>query len=166
LDCSSIGVDVRYGHHGNGPRRFLQSLPIQEDSPTVYLSVNQGVTTARQLYRRNPKRALQSHASDLVKRLGYLPRPFIPGKITLEVSNQSSLGADYESGNICSCRYASGKIPGSDILLGHLNQLLDVYRSSVDQELTVSKPVDPEEKAHFEDPGKLRLHKRIERNRS
>jgi 5-methylcytosine-specific restriction protein A len=43
---------------------------------------------------------------------------------------------------------------------------LGIYRNLVDQELTISEPLELEELTHFEDPSKFRLHKRIERNQT
>lgn len=77
------------------------------------------------------------------------------------MSLADSLSAYYEAGNICACKYDSGAVPTSEILLIHLNQILDIYRSLVDQELTIAEPLEPEEEAHFEDPSKFRLHKRV-----
>ena len=136
---------------------------FREDSRGVYLSLK-GVTTARQLYRKDAKRSLRARAADFLGRISKLPPPFLAGEITLNVSELDSLGAYYEAGNICACKYDSGEIPASEILLSHLNQILDVYRNLVDQELTISEPLEPEEEAHFEDPSKFRLHKRVERN--
>jgi 5-methylcytosine-specific restriction protein A len=49
---------------------------FREDSKSVYLSLNQGVTTARHLYRKDAKQSLRARVADFPGRVNKLPQPF------------------------------------------------------------------------------------------
>jgi len=78
---------------------------VKEDFSGVYLSLNQGVTTIRQVYGSGAKDALSARASDYVSRLGQVDKSLILGSIDLKVSSSDSLGAFYEQGSICAKYY-------------------------------------------------------------
>ena len=69
---------------------------VKEDFSGIYLSLNQGVTTIRQVYGSDAKDALSARASDYIARLGQVDKSLVVGSIDLKVSSASSLGAYYE----------------------------------------------------------------------
>ena len=75
---------------------------VKEDFTGIYLSLNQGVTTIKEQYGADAKKALSVRASDYLARIGSVGDSLICGPIDLEVHTQSGLGAHYEQGAICS----------------------------------------------------------------
>ena len=139
----------------------------KEDFTGVYLTLNQGVTTIRNLYGADAKAALSTRASDYLARLGKLSTSYILGPIDLHAS-ANSLGALYEKGSICAKFYSKGDIPADDLLEKDLKELMSFYLSLATKELlpsAVSTDEDDEEDFGEEDLRTLREHKRIERNR-
>lgn len=138
---------------------------VKEDFSGVYLSLNQGVTTVRERYGSDAKRALRTRADDFAARLGKLPKGFSSGKIDLATESGSSLGAFYEGGSICSLYYGKHEFPSDEQLGADLKILLDAYAVLVDAVLPSSKSIEREDdETDFEDLTKIRIHKRIERN--
>jgi len=140
---------------------------VQEDFSGIYLSLNQGVTTLKEQYGADAKKALRGRASDYLARLGVIPEDLISGPIDLQVSSQSSLGALYEQGAICSKYYKQGAIPNDEVLAEDLNRFLDNYFNLVSRETVLfdqSQKEQDEVDLEWEDLRILRVHKRIERN--
>ena len=140
---------------------------VQEDFSGIYLSLNQGVTTLKEQYGADAKKALRGRASDYLARLGVIPEDLISGPIDLQVSSQSSLGALYEQGAICSKYYKQGAIPNDEALAEDLNRFLDNYFNLVSRETVLfdqSQKEQDEVDLEWEDLRILRVHKRIERN--
>ena len=141
---------------------------VKEDFSGVYLSLNQGVTTIRQVYGSDAKYALSARASDYLARLGQINKSLIIGTIDLKVSSSSSLGAYYEQGSICAKYYKCGEIPNDEILGNDLKEFLRMYLVLATKELVPASTrteEDDESGLNTEDLTKLREHKRIERNR-
>jgi len=141
---------------------------VKEDFSGVYLSLNQGVTTIRRVYRSDAKDALSARASDYIARLGQIDKSLIVGPINLTVSSTSSLGAYYEQGSICAKYYKRGEIPNDEILGSDLKELLKLYLLLAAKDLipaSASSEEDDESGLNTEDLTNLREHKRIERNR-
>lgn len=138
---------------------------VKEDFSGIFLSLNQGVTTIRERYHSDAKRALRARAKDFEARLGVIPEEFKFGKIDLAVESTSSLGADYEVGAICSKFYDGRRIPNDETLWNDLDQILDLYLLLVERDAPPSRAIEREDdEEHFEDTTKIRIHKRIERN--
>ncbi len=140
---------------------------VQEDFSGIYLSLNQGVTTLKEQYGADAKKALRGRASDYLARLGVIPEDLISGPTDLQVSSQSSLGALYEQGAICSKYYKQGAIPNDEVLAEDLNRFLDNYFNLVSRETVLfdqSQKEQDEVDLEWEDLRILRVHKRIERN--
>lgn len=141
---------------------------VREDFSGAYLSLNQGVTTVRNVYGADAKVALAARAADYIARLGSGPPSTVTGPIDLAAKNASSLGAFYEAGAICSKYYERGRIPNDDDLGADLHQFIDLYFRLVTKDLTpTSSSADEDDEVGLEqeDLTKLREHKRIERNR-
>lgn len=141
---------------------------VKEDFSGVYLSLNQGVTTVRQLYGSDAKVALRARASDYIARLGKISNEFISGPIDLSVKKPSDLGAFYEAGAICSKFYKRGNIPDDKTLENDLRELVNYYFRLVIKDLSPASSIaieDDEQNLNQEDLTKIREHKRIERNR-
>ena len=83
---------------------------FRSDLSGVYLSLNQGVTSIRDVYGADAKKSLIVRAADYRARLGSLPKSFEPSKISLNVPS-NSLGAFYEAGNICAAFYSAEALP-------------------------------------------------------
>ena len=140
---------------------------VQEDFSGIYLSLNQGVTTLKEQYGADAKKALRGRASDYLAPLGVIPEDLISGPIDLQVSSQSSLGALYEQGAICSKYYKQGAIPNDEVLAEDLNRFLDNYFNLVSRETVLfdqSQKEQDEVDLEWEDLRILHVHKRIERN--
>lgn len=141
---------------------------VKEDFSGVYLSLNQGVTTIRQVYGSDAKDALSARASDYIARLGDVDKSLVLGPIDLKVSSASSLGAYYEQGSICAKYYERGEIPNDEVLGNDLKELLRLYLLLATKDLvpaSASSEEDDEVGLNTEDLTNLREHKRIERNR-
>ncbi len=89
--------------------RFVTDTPQQgyylvylakEDCTGVYLSLNQGVTTAREQYGASAPKALETRAQDFLARLGPLTSGLLTGPIDLGA--RKGLGADYLPRKNCS----------------------------------------------------------------
>lgn len=140
---------------------------VKEDCSGFYLSLNQGVTTIRQVYGSDAKDALAARASDFIARLGQIERSLIAGPIDLKVSSASSLGAFYEQGSICAKYYKRGEVANDVVLENDLNQLLTLYLLLATKDLipaSMSSEEDDEVGLNMEDLTNLREHKRIDRN--
>lgn len=140
---------------------------VKEDFSGIYLSLNQGVTSIRERYHSDAKKALRSRAADLGARIGHVPYGFDFGGIDLSCVDNSSLGAFYESGAIYSKYYPRDQLPEDSSLWEDLNSALSMYLGLVDQDSPPSGTVEREDdETHFEDLRKIRYHKRIERNQN
>src|SRR5829696_7147257 len=78
---------------------------VREDFTGIYLSLNQGVTTVKEQYGIDARKALRVRASDYLARIGTVADSLVCGPIELEVRSQSGLGALYEQGAVCSKHY-------------------------------------------------------------
>lgn len=146
---------------------YVVYLP-DEDFRGVYLSLNQGVTTARNIYGTGAKEALRARSRDFLARIGELPEPYIMGPIDLKVRNPSSLGAYYEQGSICAKFYCKDNLPSDADLEGDLANFIEFYFALATKELLSSSVAseEDEENLNWEDLRFFREHKRIERNKS
>jgi len=138
---------------------------INEDCSGVFLSLNQGVTTIRNQYGADAKRALRTRAKDFLARLESVPDGFSADDIELTTDTDTSNPVLYEAGNICSKYYPVNSIPSDEILFGDLDKVLSLYRELYLKERPSSNVIDQEDdEVLFEDRTKIRIHKRIERN--
>lgn len=140
---------------------------VSEDYSGIYISLNQGITTVRNIYGADSKKALAVRASDYLARIGNVPSNMIIGEIDLKVRSSNSLGAYYEKGAICSKYYSRDDIPSDSDLENDLDDMLNYYLvlSSKDVISTSSNPNESDEQGlEFEDLRTLKVHKRIERN--
>lgn len=141
---------------------------VKEDYSGVYISLNQGVTTVRNVYGSDAKEALRARSGDFLARLGKVPSDSITGRIDLAVESPSSLGSFYEYGNILGKYYAKGAIPTDEVLENDLREFLEYYLLLASKDLLPSVNTaeeDDETGLNHEDLTKLKEHKRIERNR-
>lgn len=138
---------------------------IKEDCSGLFLSLNQGVTTIRNQYGADAKRALSTRAKDFLARLESVPDGFSADDIELTIDTDSSNPVLYEAGNICSKYYPANGIPSDEVLFSDLDKVLSVYRELYLKERPSSNVIDQEDdEVLFEDRTKIRIHKRIERN--
>lgn len=140
---------------------------VKEDFSGVYLSLNQGVTTVKERYGADAKRALRARADDFQARLGRIPDGFTEGSIDLATDSSASLGSFYEAGAIFSRYYDRTAVPDDAQLFADLERVLRAYLVLTDRELpppSAPEREDDEVGLEYEDTGKIRLHKRIERN--
>jgi len=141
---------------------------VKEDYSGVYISLNQGVTTIRNVYGSDAKEALQARAGDFLARLGSVSTDCIIGQLDLSVASSSSLGSYYEYGNVIAKYYEKGSIPDDTTLEQDLRDFLKFYQLLASKDLlpTVNTAEEDDEKGlEHEDLTKLKEHKRIERNR-
>ena len=141
---------------------------VKEDFSGIYLSLNQGVTTVKEQYGTDARKALRVRASDYLARIGAVTDDLACGPIELKVHSQSGLGALYEQGAVCSKYYQRGDIPDDTTLAADLRKFIDYYFTLVSRESALfdrSQQEEDEGEYEWEDLRLLRRHKRIERNR-
>ena len=141
---------------------------VKENYSGVYISLNQGVTTLRNVYGSGAKEALRARSGDFLARLGNVPATCITGQIDLAVESPSSLGSYYEYGNILGKYYKKEAIPSDEILESDLREFLEYYLLLASKDLLPSvnsAEEDDETGLDYENLTKLKEHKRIERNR-
>lgn len=141
---------------------------FREDLQGVYLSLNQGMTEAKKLYKADAKTALKARATNYRAMLGSAISQFPELVIDLAPGGASNDTAFYEAGNICAKYYAIGHLPNEVELIGDLANMLTLYEALIRGETssgtsTVIEGDEPPE-MHYEDATRFRLHKRIERN--
>lgn len=140
---------------------------VRENFSGVYLSLNQGVTVAKNVYGSGAKEALRARAADFLARLGELPSSYVLGPIDLSTTSSVSLGAYYEQGSICAKFYDRDDIPADEKLEADLNEFVDLYFLLATKDLMQGSEALEDDEKDFgeEDLRTLREHKRIERNR-
>src|SRR5919107_5658771 len=95
---------------------------VKEDFSGIYLSLNQGVTTIKEQYGTDARKALRVRASDYLARIGTVMGDSICGPIELEAHSNSGLSALYEQGAVCSKYYGRGDIPDDTTLVADLRK--------------------------------------------
>lgn len=149
-------------------RGYYPVYLFREDMKGVYLSLNQGITEAKTFYRANAKTALKARSSNFRALLGSHLSGFTDLEINLAASSAGSDTAFYEAGNICAKFYPSGDLPSEDELVADLHAILHLYgrliSEAVNLEAGAVQEGDEPPGMHYEDAGRLRMHKRIERN--
>jgi 5-methylcytosine-specific restriction protein A len=142
---------------------------VKEDCTGIYLSLNQGLTTLREQYGADARRALRTRADDYLARLGALDKGLMRGPIDLATRSRAGLGALYEHGAICSKYYERGLIPDDATLSADLLLFVGYYFSLVTRESVLfdrSQQEEDEKDLGVEDLRVFRTHKRIERNKT
>ncbi len=140
---------------------------VCEDFSGVYITLNQGVTTIKNIYRTKAKEALRLRAADMLAQIGNIFEDFDIGIINLKVSSDNSLGADYEQGSICSKFYPKNFIPEDKILEGDLKRMMELYFHLSTKQITLKdnkEREDDEQELDYEYLNRIREHKRVERN--
>lgn len=141
---------------------------FREDFSGFYLSLNQGVTDVRRIYKADAKSALRARAVDFRARL-----PNERGKIYLETidlrpSSAANFSTDYEAGNIVASFYNASESLGESSLVEDLQQALGMYNLLSETESvpvgTIGVEEDELNNKFIEDYAAFRQHKRIERN--
>lgn len=141
---------------------------VKEDFSGIFLSLNQGITSAKKQYGTEAKSALKVRASDFLARLGPLASDLHCGSIDLASTGGANLSAYYEAGAVVSKYYPREAIPDDDSLNTDLRRFIDLYFVLVSREAQLYERADAEEDETTlgeEDLRRLREHKRIERNR-
>jgi 5-methylcytosine-specific restriction protein A len=142
---------------------------FREDMTGLYLSLNQGMTEAKKLYKSDAKTALKSRAANFRAMLGKEIADFPELSIDLRPSDPTNDTAFYEAGNICAKFYSEGHIPNEAQLVGDLTHMVQIYETLIQGETnsevsnTTVEGDEPPEMA-YEDATRFRMHKRIERN--
>lgn len=144
---------------------------FREDMTGLYLSLNQGMTEAKRLYKSDAKTALKSRAANFRAMLGKEIAEFPELSIDLRPSDQNNDTAFYEAGNICAKFYPLGSLPSEEQLRWDLTNMVELYEALVQGETNseVSNTTvegDEPPKMAYEDATRFRMHKRIERNAS
>lgn len=141
---------------------------VREDFSGVYLSLNQGIISARKQYGSEAKSALRVRAADFLSRLGHQASGLMTGELDLAASTSSNLSAFYEVGNICAVNYSRESLPKDNQLEEDLRRFITLYFALVSRESRLFEKADAEEDEVTlgeEDLRILREHKRVERNR-
>jgi len=141
---------------------------FREDFSGFYLSLNQGVTDVRRIYKADTKSALRTKASDFRARL-----PKERGRVSIEAidlrpSSRSNYSADYEAGNIVSVFYFVSDVLSEAQFVEDLHEALRLYDLLSGTENipigTIGAEDDEQDNEFIEDYAAFRQHKRIERN--
>lgn len=142
---------------------------FREDMSGFYLSLNQGMTEAKKLYKSDAKTALLSRSANFRAMLGKAASPFQENTIDLRPTAPTNDTAFYEAGNICAKFYAKDQLPSEAVLAEDLATMAQLY-SALSQAITAgevsSTTVEEDEPPQiaYEDATRFKLHKRIERN--
>jgi 5-methylcytosine-specific restriction protein A len=152
-------------------RGYYPVYLFREDMHGVYLSLNQGVTEAKEHYKADAKTALRARASNFRALLGGQIDRFPELTIDLAPSSPSNDTAFYEAGNICAIYYQADALPAEGALVDDLKAMLGLYEALITGETrSDSALADAEDDAppglDYEDATRFRLHKRIERRAS
>lgn len=146
---------------------FYPCFLFREDMGGLYLSLNQGMTEAKENYRSDAKTALKARAQNYRALLGDAPASFPELSIDLAPSSAQNDTAFYEAANIFAKFYSATSLRKEE-LLSDLGQILDLYQSLVEAEArsddTLDEDGDTPIGLSIEDGTKFRIHKRIERN--
>lgn len=141
---------------------------FREDMQGVYLSLNQAMTEAKNLYKSDAITALKARAENFRAILGPNTGDIKVKAIDLAPSSKSNDTAFYEAGNIIAKYYSRDAMPTENILIDDLWSILNLYDDLISggaaSEVETQLEGDEPENILFEDATKLRLHKRIERN--
>lgn len=141
---------------------------FREDFSGFYLSLNQGVTDVRRIYKGDVKSALRARALDFRARL-----PRETGRVSLESidlrpSSSSNYSADYQAGNILSVFYDASETRSESAFVEDLRQAMSLYNLLSEAENVVVGTIgvedDERDNQFIEDYAAFRQHKRIERN--
>lgn len=140
-----------------------------EDMTGLYLSLNQGMTEAKRLYKSDAKTALKSRAANFRAMLGKEIADYSELDIDLRPSDSANDTAFYEAGNICAKFYPLGNLPNEAQLNWDLTNMIRLYQTLIQVETNgeVSNTTvegDEPPKLAYEDATRFRMHKRIERN--
>jgi 5-methylcytosine-specific restriction protein A len=144
---------------------FYPVYLFREDFKGVYLSLNQGVTQAKEQYRADAKTALKARAENFRAILGPNIQPFSINAINLNASEVSNDTSFYEAGSICSIFYPVDNIPPESQLIDNLRQMLGLYEYIAEAGGADTQDKQEELEAFFEGNGLVRTHLRVERNR-
>lgn len=142
---------------------------FREDMQGVYLSLNQGMTEAKKIYKSDAKTALKARAANFRAMLGSQIVGFPELAIDLAPSSPSNDTAFYEAGNICAKYYPRDQLPNEAQLIADFTEMINLYEALIQSE-TNSDSVgtlegDEPPEIHYEDASRFRMHKRIERNK-
>ena len=147
---------------------FYPVYLFREDMSCVYLSLNQGMTEAKKIYKSDAKTALSARAKNYRAMLGDHADIFTEKCIDLSPSSKTNDTAFYEAGNICAKYYSAGQLPEEKSIIEDLHLMLALYNLLVSgatgAEAMSNQEGDEPGEISFEDATKFRMHKRIERN--
>jgi 5-methylcytosine-specific restriction protein A len=149
-------------------RGYYPVYLFREDMAGLYLSLNQGMTEVKALYKSDAKTALRARAANYRAMLGNQIAHFPELVIDLAPSSASNDTAFYEAGNICAKYYAASKLPNEAELQGDLFAMLQLYEALILGETNndTGNVLEGDEPPgmDYEDATRFRMHKRIERN--
>jgi 5-methylcytosine-specific restriction protein A len=151
-------------------RGYYVCFLFREDMQGVYLSLNQAMTQAKDLYKSDAKTALLARAQNYRAMLGLQNVGISSIKIDLAPASADNDTAFYEAGNIYAKFYEAGSVPGDDMLAKDLQEMLGFYERLVVSEAAGEAVLDVDDDKpiglEFEDATRFRIHKRIERRAS
>jgi 5-methylcytosine-specific restriction protein A len=140
-----------------------------EDMSGIYLTLNQGMTEAKQTYKSDAKSALRARAANFRAMLGNRTRHFSLKDIDLAPSKASNFSKFYEAGNICAIFYPTDQLPDDIRLKADLAAMIELYKELVFAETYINGnsvlDLDEPEGLLYEDASKFRYHKRIDRSK-
>jgi 5-methylcytosine-specific restriction enzyme A len=141
---------------------------FREDMRGVYLSLNQGMTEAKDHYKADAKIALRARAQNYLAMLGDQASRFPVREIDLAPASPGNNTTYYEAGNICAVYYPANSVPDEAKLVDDLKAMLGLYevliQGETDTDVSLDNEDDTPSNLQYEDATRFRMHKRIERN--
>lgn len=149
-------------------RGYYPCYLFREDMQGVYLSLNQGMTEAKEHYKSDAKSALKARAQNFRAMLGGRLGRFVIKEIDLAPGSPQNDTAFYEAGNICAVYYPIHAVPQETQIVDDLRAMCSVLEALIqgesDSDISLDDENDAPSDLHYEDATKFRMHKRIERN--
>lgn len=149
-------------------RGYYPVYLFREDMGGLYLSLNQGMTEIKKLYKADAKTALRARAANFRAMLGDRALVFPEQEIDLAPQSSTNDTAFYEAGNICAKYYPVKALPSEAQLVADLHAMIHLYAvlTQGEAESAAIGPVEGDEPPgiDYEDATRFRMHKRIERN--
>jgi 5-methylcytosine-specific restriction enzyme A len=134
----------------------------------IYLSMNQGVSELRNVYRdKRARKILRERAIILRLTSKYSQKNFPVNEIALEANHNSTLASFYEAGHAFGKLYETKSLPNEDSLIADLKEMVTIYEDTVFNNTVVDAGIETND--HFDDvtrEEKLQYayHRKIERN--
>lgn len=157
---------VRYG--------FFIVYLFQADFSGVYLSLNQGTASQKEIHGLGRSREVLRNKAKFFRSIIYHTvdiKLYESIDLKLDVISKETtarrLGLAYQAGNIVANYYLKNNLPSSEKLVNDILKLIKVYEQLIEnQQINVQESDSDCEEVWIEDLTKYRLHRIVERNQA